>query len=54
MDESVHHGVQRKDKRKARTDYWQTREEVDVYKDEVKAGAKAKVRTPISCVGLIN
>jgi hypothetical protein len=54
MDEAVRHGAQSKDNRNAHTDYWQTREQVDVYKDEVKAGAKAKVCTLTSCITLIN
>jgi hypothetical protein len=54
MDEVVRHGAQSKDKRKARTDYWQTRDEVDVYKDEVKARAKAKVLILDLFLNLIN
>lgn len=54
MDEVVCHGAQSKDKRKARMDYWQTRDEVDVYKDEVKARAKAKVLILDLFLNLIN
>jgi len=42
-DEFVRHGTKSTDKRKPRTDYWQTPEQVNVFKDEVKARAKAKV-----------
>jgi hypothetical protein len=42
-DEFVHHGTKSIDKRKPRTDYWQTPEQVDVFKDEVKPRVKAKV-----------
>jgi hypothetical protein len=43
MDEAVRHGAKSVDKRRPRTDYWQTAEEVDVYKDEVTPRTKAKV-----------
>lgn len=42
-DEFVRHGTKSIDKRKPRTDYWQTPEQVDVFKDEVKPRVKAKV-----------
>lgn len=42
-DECVQYGSKSEDKRKPRTDYWQTPEEVDVYKDEVKVRSKGKV-----------
>lgn len=47
MDEAIQHGKKTIDTRKARTDYWQTPEEVDVYKDEVKARKASKVRVLI-------